>query len=139
MTLIGHFSKMNTPGDENVWAGVYCDVYGTLVNSSFEGNKPLVQYLNALHESGVKVTIFSTNHFAMRKKTQNIGLHPELAGIVRNKASFANAVLETVIDDEPPQYLSAKTLWNPKAPELYAHIDTEMKRLKPSTPPSPAP
>jgi hydroxymethylpyrimidine pyrophosphatase-like HAD family hydrolase len=139
MTLSGHFKKLGTPGNENVCGGVYCDVYGTLVNSSFEGNTPLVEYLNALHESGVKVTIFSTDHFGMRKKTQNIGLHPELAGIVRNKANFANMTLETLIDDDPPRYLNAKTLWNPKAPDLYAHIDSEMKRLKPTTPPPPAP
>lgn len=139
MNLIGHFSKMTAPGEEKVHAGVFCDVYGTLVNSSDEANTKLVQYLNALHEAGIAVTIFSTDHFRMRKKTQNIGLHYELAGLVRNKAHFASRVLETLIDDDPPPYLQAKTRWDPKQPALYAHIDAEMARLKPSTPPPPAP
>lgn len=138
MTLNADFSKTTTPKNQQTMPGVFCDVYGTLVNSSFEENKKLVEYLNALHEAGVKITIFSTDHTRMRRKTQNIGLHYELAGIVLNKAQFAGVTLETLIDDEPPAYLDATTYWNPKGKELYTHIATEMKRLKP-TPPPPAP
>jgi hypothetical protein len=136
MPLNTDFSKANTP---QTLPGVFCDVYGTLVNSSFEGNKKLVEYLNALHESGVKITIFSTDHTRMRRKTQTIGLHHELAGIVVNKANFAGIMLETLIDDEPPAYLDAKTCWNPKGKELYTHIESELKRLNPAVPPAPAP
>ncbi len=138
MSLNHRFQKSS---DETPAEGVYCDVYGTLVNSSFEANRPLVEYLNALHESGVKVTIFSSDHFGMRRKTQNIGLHVELAGIVRNKANFADMLLETLIDDDPPAYIRAQKHWNPKSEEFRAYMKEEMAKLtrKPAAPPPPAP
>lgn len=133
MRLNGPFSKAQ---EQDVLQGVFCDVYGTLVNSSYEANMPLVLYLNALHEAGIRVTIFSSDPSGMRRKTQNIGLHYELAGLVQDKARYEHALLETLIDDDPPAYLQAKTRWDPKKPELYTHIAAEIKRLstKPSGP-----
>lgn len=139
MKLHDRFTDNATAQDQAARPGVYCDVYGTLVNSSFEPNQKLVLYLNALHEAGIPVTIFSTDHFGMRRKTQNIGLHYELAGLVQNKARYANVLLETVIDDDPPHYIKAETLWNPKDTPLYAHIDAELERLKATPTQSPAP
>jgi hypothetical protein len=76
-------------------------------------HKELVAYLNHQHAQGRRVVIFSTAPSEVAETVRGLGLHPDLVERIQKKRFYQNAVLETLIDDDPPGYLTAQTVWDP--------------------------
>ncbi len=104
-----------------VTTGIFCDCYKTLFSYNWTDTR-LVEFLNAQHRSGQKVVIFSTFPNEVWSKAQTIGLDEELAINIGNKNDYKGQLLSVLIDDDPPNFLSAITLLKPQTPELDAFI-----------------
>lgn len=110
-----HFNRLADHGGP-VEKGIFCDVVETLYGPSygFQGNKPLIEFLNDQHAKGVKVTVFSSDPGGlMGMVLEDMGLAPALAENIRHKKEFKGKTLELVIDDMPPDYFKMVTHLHP--------------------------
>jgi hypothetical protein len=90
-------------------SGVFVDVEGTLIMYDSREKKDvlsarLVQELEEIASSGRTVTIFTGGNItAMEEKLKAHGF-PEKFLPVRSKGDFRGKLLETLVDDTPPEY-----------------------------------
>lgn len=88
----------------------------------------LVRYLNAQHAAGRPVVIFSTDPGGVATQVAGMGLHEEIACVVR-KDNYRDAFLEEVVDDNLPSWITAQKHWDPHDPLFRAHVKTVLSSV----------
>lgn len=103
--------------------GIFCDCFGTLYSYNYDCHELLVDYLNAQHAAGRKVTLVSSNIMQVRKKISDIGLHEDIVASLTKKEYYYNTrVMEVLIDDDPV-LLRAATLYHPQNAGFRKHME----------------
>ena len=109
--------------ESDVAEGIFCDCYGTIFGHSFGVDAELVAYLNSKHAAGETVRLISSDASpGMRDKLITCGLDPELCRRLTDKRRLDGEILETLIDDDPPSWLRARTRWKPSDPAFRAML-----------------
>ncbi|MDB5491249.1 MAG: hypothetical protein JWO78_1098 [Micavibrio sp.] len=123
-------SGQDKPG---VFAGIFCDYFGTLVGVGGTINTELVSYLNIQHAAGKNIVIFSTVPDDAAAILPRLGLHPDIAKVVK-KLDYYHRLLETVIDDNPTVSLKAVTLFDPKSAVFLSIMRDCLRNAPPAQP-----
>lgn len=99
--LQGNFSGFKEAKD--VVKGVYVDVDDTLISNG-KLNKSLVEKLEGLAVEGREIIVFTGGNVANAEdQLRRLGL-PEKFLSIRSKSDYRSKILESLIDDTPPEY-----------------------------------
>lgn len=125
-----HEEAANRPANQKRVDAICCDCEGTLYDHNGI-DKTLVAYLNARHEAGEMVVIFSSNWSQVFDRVQETGLHPAILRTLKDKRECHGMHVTEYIDDAPSSRITAGQVFHPKDHAFRRYIQVYLDSTKP--------